>query len=115
MKEIRTIEGIIKELGRIIDKSVRENNFLGVFAYVYQRTTIEIKTGIEEGRFEDPVRMEKFDVLFAGYYIEAYRTFHNGGTPGQSWQTCFEAANRSLSILQHVMMGMNAHRKYAPE
>jgi hypothetical protein len=53
--------------------------------------------------------MEKFDVIFAGYYIQAYRTFHRGETPSQSWLTCFEAANRSLAILQHVMIGMNAH------
>jgi hypothetical protein len=109
MNDINTIDEVIEELGRIIDKSVLDNNFLGVFAYVYQRTTIQIKEGMEEGRFENPKRMEKFDVVFAGYYIRAYHIFHQGGTPSQSWLTCFESAQQPLSILQHIMIGMNAH------
>jgi hypothetical protein len=109
MEQIRTIEEVIAGLDRIIERSVEENNCLGIFAYVYRRTTEGIKLGIETNRFENPERMEAFDVVFANLYLQAYQAFREERDPGLSWLACFESADKSLSILQHVMMGMNAH------
>lgn len=109
MEQIQTIEEVIDSLDKIIERSVEENNCLGIFAYVYRRTTEGIKHGIESRRFENPERMEAFDVVFANLYLKAYEAFQEERDPGQSWLACFESADKSLSILQHVMMGMNAH------
>lgn len=109
MDKIQTIDEIIVELDNIIEQSVSENNFFGVFAFVYRRTTEQIKAGILEGKFENPTRMENFDVTFAHLYIDAYHAYCEGMTPSRSWLACFNSGNRQLSILQHVIMGMNAH------
>jgi hypothetical protein len=109
MEQIRTIEEVITGLDRIIERSVEENNCIGIFAYVYRRTTEGILLGIEKNRFENPERMEAFDVIFANLYLQAYQAFQEDRDPGLSWLACFKSANKSLSILQHVMMGMNAH------
>jgi len=109
MEGIQTIEEVIAHLDSIIDRSVEENNCFGIFAYVYRRTTVGIKSGIQRGRFENPGRMETFDVVFANLYLDAYQAFREDRDPGLSWLACFESADKSLSILQHVLMGMNAH------
>jgi hypothetical protein len=109
MQKIKTIREVIDALDDIIEQSVADNNCLGLFAYVYRRTTLQILSGIQEDRFENPERMENFDVIFANYYLRAYDAYMDDRDPGLSWMACFESADESLSILQHVMMGMNAH------
>lgn len=104
-----TIDEVLVQLDQIIEESSAENNYLGVFAYVYRRTTAQIKTEIEKGRFEDNARMEKFDVLFANYYIDAYKAYRANLPHPRCWATSFDAAQQPLAIMQHLLMGMNAH------
>ena len=66
-----TIEEVLAALDQIIDQTIQENNYLGIFAYVYRRTTAGIQQAIHEDAFEDSARMELFDVHFANYYIKA--------------------------------------------
>lgn len=105
----QTIDAVLEELDRIIATCVSERNYLSVFAYVYRRTTAEIKKGIDDGRFLDGGRMEKFDVRFARYYIDAWYGYRAGQPVSQSWALTFDARNEQLTVLQHLMMGMNAH------
>ena len=105
-----TIQDVLNELDTIIDRTIEENSPLGIFAYVYRRTTAAIAEGIREGRFEDSPRMERFDVDFADRYIEAYRRHRQNEPVSGSWLVAFEAAdNRNVTILQHLLLGMNAH------
>jgi hypothetical protein len=104
-----TIDEVLSELDRIIEQSRQENDYIGLFAYVYRRTTAAVRQGIEENIFEDGDRMERFDVLFANLYIQAYRNFFAIKPACQSWTICFEARFSKLTVMQHVMMGMNAH------
>ncbi len=105
----KTIDEVLLQLDEIIQQSVEENNFLCTFAYVYRRTTAEVKKAIESGRFDDPVLMEKLDVTFANLYIEAYHKFRNAVNPSKSWQFAFESGENNLAIIQHILLGMNAH------
>ena len=54
-----TIDEVILKLDLIIEETILANNYLGIFAYVYRRTTSKIKEAILEKRFEDNSRMEK--------------------------------------------------------
>lgn len=105
----QTIGEVLNELDQIIETSIEQKDKLAIFAYVYRRTTAQIKTEIENQSFEDNARMEKFDVIFANRYITAYRQMTSGARPTESWNTAFEVRNEPLTILQHLMMGMNAH------
>lgn len=109
MTPAATIKQVLEQLDDIIAETVAENNHLGIFAYVYRRTTSEIETAINAGRFEDNKRMEKMDVIFANLYINAYYNYKNSKAICNAWKSSFDAKNSKISIIQHLMLGMNAH------
>lgn len=104
-----TIDEVLSELDRIIEKCIAEDDARGIFACVYRRTTAEIKAAIEAGDFQDGQELEKFDVAFANYYIRAYRQYSNGKDCSLVWQRSFDACLEELSVIQHILLGMNAH------
>ncbi len=104
-----TIDEVITTLDQIIEETIAANNYLGIFAYVYRRTTVQVKEAISKKRFEDNERMEKFDVIFANRYIEAYEDYKLQKSISKSWMSAFEVKDKSFTIVQHLMMGMNAH------
>ena len=109
----KTIDEVLTALDEIIEESIADDNYLGVFAYVYRRTTAEIKAEIEkpqdESLFEDNQRMHDMDVRFANLYIQAYRDYKAGNKTAQAWRVSFDAASQKLALLQHLLLGMNAH------
>ncbi|MBK7175428.1 MAG: hypothetical protein IPH84_19920 [Bacteroidales bacterium] len=104
-----TIEEVIAELDKIIKQSVFDNDTYGIFAYIYRRTTAEIRDNIVKGVFNDNRRMEEFDVVFANFYLEAYQNFRMNRLCSKCWNIAFSARHDQLSIVQHIMLGMNAH------
>ncbi len=109
MKLPSTIQEVLEALDKIIDETIIENNHLGIFAYVYRRTTAQIMEAVQNGRFEDNPRMEKMDVTFANLYIKAYYDYKEGKIVSHAWKSSFDARNSGISIVQHLMLGMNAH------
>lgn len=107
--ELKTIDQVLIELDQIIDETIENNNCLGIFAYVYRRTTAEILKAIKEKKFDDNIRMVSFDVAFASLYINAYHHYHHNQPVSLSWRRAFDYSRRKISILQHVLLGMNAH------
>lgn len=104
-----TIDEVLLELDQIIETSLKENNSAALFAFVYRRTTAEIKKGIEAGIFDDNQRMHDFDVRFANLYIEAWRAYREGKSLSLAWKVAFDASKDKLCCLQHIILGMNAH------
>lgn len=104
-----SIEEVIKRLDIIIQETIDANNYLGIFAFVYRRTTAQIQKAIIEKRFDDNERMEKFDVIFANRYIDAYENFKLQQPISKSWMSAFEVKNKPITIIQHLILGMNAH------
>jgi hypothetical protein len=105
-----SIDEVLRELDSIILETVNDNNYLGIFAYVYRRTTAEIKKAILAKAFEDNGRMERMDVAFANKYISAYRNYKTSAGPFfTAWGIPFRAGREKLTIIQHLLMGMNAH------
>ncbi len=107
--QAKTIDDVLNELDSIIDNSIKENNRLGIFAYIYRRTTAQIKQAIADKKFEDNDRMQKLDVVFANLYLNAYKNFFLNKTISKSWLAAFQAKNQKLTIIQHIILGMNAH------
>jgi hypothetical protein len=105
----QSIDQVINELDIIVDRSVQDNNYLGIFAYVYRRTTAQIRQAIVNKQFDDNERMEKMDVNFANKYLNAYRKFNNNESCSKSWSIPFRAKDEKLTIIQHLLLGMNAH------
>jgi len=106
----KTIDEVLDQLDDIIAISKREAAMGGYFAALYRRVTAGVKTGIAEGRFEDGVRMEQLDVCFANRYIEAWEQHRRSDNPTTAWLYTFRIADAKRGlILQHLLLGMNAH------
>ena len=105
----KMIDEVLEELDRIIEYTIVENNYLGIFAYVYRRTTAQIKEAIHENQFENNERMQQMDVAFANLYLTAYQRYTNNQECSASWEVAFSSKFEKITIIQHLMLGMNAH------
>jgi hypothetical protein len=82
----------------------------GYFPALYVRVTQDVAKGIRDGTSENGDRMERFVDTFAGHYIQA----REGQIPvARCWQATWDVARDSdLVIVQHLLLGINAHVNY---
>jgi Family of unknown function (DUF5995) len=85
-----------------VDSSRR--HFLGI----YRRTTVAISQAIDNGAFEDPDWVERWDVVFAQLYLDAHDGPRAGERVARPWRLAFEASS-DLHAVRHVLLGINAH------
>ncbi len=109
MQRATTIQQVLQQLDAIIAESIQNNASVGLFAYVYRRTTAEIAKELALGNFENAERLERMDVAFANLYLDAYHDYKKGLPVSKSWELAFKKAKQPLTLLQHIMLGMNAH------
>ena len=108
--EARTIQEVLDRLDAQIELAVRNASRTAYFACLYRGVTARVLEGIRAGRFQDGPRMEKLDVVFANRYLVAHAAYQRGEPTTRSWRAAFEAAElKRLVILQHLLLGMNAH------
>jgi hypothetical protein len=87
-----------------------QSDALGFFPALYARVTDRVAAGIADQRFEDGPRMDVFITEFADRYL---RAFHERATRARCWQACWDVARSdTLLIVQHLLLGMNAHVNY---
>ncbi len=104
------VDGVIRALEAIVEWAWTTRSRSGYFAQVYLSTTRAVKEAIDAGEFEASERLARLDLVFALRYLDAFDAFHDGRRPSRSWQMALEAdRDRSLLVLQHVLLGMNAH------
>ncbi len=107
---MQSIDQVLGKLDAITHDCYLQDDILGVFSAVYRRTTQSVLDAIEAGRFEDARRMEQLDVAFALRYLDAYYAYRKNEPASLSWVTAFDAAQkRHLTLIQHLLLGMNAH------
>lgn len=106
----QTIDEVLAELDVIIKRARSEKSKLGYFAVLYRNVTMRVKQAIADGRFEDGPRMERLDVTFANRYLGALHAWRCNQPVSHSWNVAFNAAARRRPIiLQHLLLGVNAH------
>jgi hypothetical protein len=81
------------------------------FLETYLRTTLAVGVAVDDGLFEDPAWVERWDVAFAGLYLEALDAHLASGQPSRPWRLAF-GAPLSLPALRRVLLGINAHVNY---
>ena len=105
-----TIDEVIIQLDKIIQQCKDSKSRIGFFSALYYKVTVRVKEAIEREEFEDNPRMERFDVAFANRFIEAYHMWQANELDNGPWHVAFQAAeSRRPIILQHMLLGMNAH------
>jgi hypothetical protein len=106
------IDDVLVKLRDIIDNLRDRGSPLVFFPAVYRVTTARVRAGIQNGSFVDGARMERLATTFANRYLAALDAAAAGGgvRPARAWQVTFAAATRQHTMmLQHVLLGMNAH------
>jgi hypothetical protein len=110
MAPAQTIDAVIAQLTRIVEQSRARGSCDGYFAALYREVTTSVRDHIGRGWFEDGPRMERFDVIFANRYLEAWARHEAGGPDGAAWGVAFRADQAFWPVvLQHLLLGMNAH------
>ncbi|AXY74762.1 hypothetical protein D3H65_12550 [Paraflavitalea soli] len=106
----QTIDEVIQQLEQLIAECIDTNDRIGYFAALYHKVTVRVREGILNQEFDNGARMERLDVIFANRYLWAVQQYRNQQAPSGSWQAAFDATQqRSTLVLQHLLLGMNAH------
>lgn len=107
---MHTINDVLTQLENIITDCRNRSSAMGYFAALYYNMTAAVRDGIANGQFEDGARMERLDVIFAQRYINAYAARRAGQPTTLAWNAAFDAADADeISVLQHLLLGINAH------
>jgi len=86
------------------------NDCSGYFPALYSRVTTRIGESIGKGTFDDGQALDRFATRFASHYVAAA---HDRPRSAKSWQACWNVAgDRRLLIVQHLLLGINAHVNY---
>ncbi len=81
----------------------------GYFPALYSRVTRRIGASIEDGAFQDGPGLDRFATRFASHYVAV----HDRVRGPQCWQASWNAAaDPRLLIVQHLLLGINAHVNY---
>jgi hypothetical protein len=79
------------------------------FLGTYLRTTRAVGAALDRGAFEDPGWVTRWDVDFAGLYLDALEAYReDAGSAAAPWRLAF-GADPGLPPEAHVLLGMNAH------
>lgn len=104
------LDATIAALEAIVDECATRNERCGYFAAMYLAVTRAVRARSAAGAFDNVERMERFVAAFAARYLDAYGCWRQGRRPVESWSLAFDAAQRRAPIiLQHLLLGMNAH------
>jgi hypothetical protein len=84
------------------------------FHATYLRTTRAVADEIARGGFADEDWVRRWDLAFAGLYLDALEADQRGTAVAGPWRVAFDAARRQpdLPPLRHVLFGLNAHINY---
>lgn len=108
--QANTIQEVIAQLDDIISKGIQNEDRGAYFAALYRKVTQEVANKLTQHYFEDPIRMEKLDVVFANRYLIAWEQYQNNQTCSLAWKFAFDSAKSNKPmVLEHLLLGMNAH------
>jgi hypothetical protein len=108
------IADVIRRMGDLLAPLEAAGDPRAYFLATYLRMTRAVAKGIEAGQFADPAWTERWDVVFAGRYLDAIERWSSTGTAPGPWAVAFEAGEGGERIppVRHVLLGINAHINY---
>ncbi len=105
------VDTVVATMQSRLDALTPEQEPLREFLGTYRRTTLAVGKAVDDGLFEDPEWVERWDVAFAELYLSALDAHLSGGTPSRPWRLAFDAP-AELPALRLVLLGINAHVNY---
>jgi Family of unknown function (DUF5995) len=116
LSRTRTLEEVVDELAQIqrqysgaVSPGRRQLARDGVSSFNFMYLTVTDRVG-SIGDFEHPAFVERLGVVFAEYYLMAYRASVEHKYVSKAWEPLFERrGKRGIAPLQFAIAGMNAH------
>jgi len=105
------IEELIGRMAALLESLQATGDQRRYFHATYQRTTVAVAGALRSGGFLDAGWVERWDVAFAGLYLDALQDALAGRRAARPWEVAFSAP-AGLPPLRHVLLGMNAHINY---
>jgi hypothetical protein len=106
----QNIDDVVDGLAGIVREAERTGDRIGYFAALYRQVTVEIRTAIHEGLFDDGPRMDRFDTLFGNRYFDAYDAWRRDRSGPRCWRETFGLLDDADTVIvQHLVLGVNAH------
>jgi hypothetical protein len=108
----RSVGDVVAGLSALEAFFLERRDKRGVFVAAYLPITLEIQRRIQEGRFDDNAWVAAYLVAFANLYRQALAAYDSGrlASVPKPWRIAFDAAaDDSCLLLQHLLLGINAH------
>lgn len=106
-----TVESLIARMDALLVQLRDKQDPRRFFHATYLRTTRAVGTELAAAGFLDAAWVQRWDVVFAGFYLDALDAHHRDGPVPGPWAVAFGAGG-TLPPLRHVLLGMNAHINY---
>ena len=104
------IADLVAEMRSVVDDAAVDGDANGCFAAMYLGVTVAVEEGLSNGAFSTPDRLSELTLAFARRYLDALDLHRRGNPPPHSWAAAFTAAQSwRPTVLQHLLLGMNAH------
>src|SRR5215471_18888543 len=108
------IDDVIERMTVLADELRRDGDARLAFHATYLRTTQAVAAALRAWAFEDTDWVDRWDVAFARFYLDALDASRRGDPVPAPWAVAFavSAAQPDLPAVRHVLLGMNAHINY---
>src|ERR1043165_9907334 len=101
-----TIDEVVDRLAAIVRDGGRGADRAGYFAALYRQVTVEVRTAIHAGLFDDGPRMDRFDTHFGNRYFEAYDAWRRDRGGPRCWREAFGLLDDTDTVIvQHLLLG----------
>jgi hypothetical protein len=108
----RCMDAVVGEMTGRLKPLAERCDHLGPFALMYLDLSREIRAGVRGSRYRSPSYVAHLDAVFATLYfhaIDSWRAGRRNSVP-RAWRLAFSAAaQRRVSALGDMLLGMNAH------
>jgi hypothetical protein len=111
LAELPTLESLIARMDALLVQLREQQDPRRFFHATYLRTTRAVGAELAAGGFLDTAWVQRWDVVFAGFYLDALEAHRRGGRVPGPWAVAF-GAGAAVPPLRHVLLGMNAHINY---
>ena len=102
------VAALVARMADLLDRLEADGDPARFFLGTYLRTTRAVEAALHRGVFEDADWVARWDVDFAGLYLDALEAFRRSADVPEPWRLAF-GARPSLPPEAHVLLGMNAH------
>jgi hypothetical protein len=111
LAELPTVESLIARMDALLVQLREQQDPRRFFHATYLRTTRAVGAELAAGGFLDTAWVQRWDVVFAGFYLDALEAYRRGGQVPGPWAVAF-GAGAAVPPLRQVLLGMNAHINY---